>query len=64
MESISIPKDDIERRAYEIYLDRGRENGHALEHWLLAKVELQEQQAYRPESVPLKGKTAGAAGIG
>lgn len=31
---------DIEKRAYQIYLDCGREDGHATEHWLMAEQEL------------------------
>jgi hypothetical protein len=31
---------EIERRAYEIYLERGREDGRATEHWLMAEEEL------------------------
>jgi hypothetical protein len=30
----------IERRAYEIYLERGRDDGHALDDWLRAEAEL------------------------
>lgn len=31
---------EIEQRAYELYIARGRENGHALEDWLAAEKEL------------------------
>ncbi len=31
--------EEIERRAYEIYEQRGREEGHALEHWVIAEQE-------------------------
>ena len=31
---------EIEKRAYEIYLERGGEHGRHLEHWLLAEEEL------------------------
>ena len=37
----------VEQRAYEIYLARGGEHGHALEDWLQAERELRERQ---PES--------------
>lgn len=33
-------KEDIERRAYEIYEERGCEDGHADEHWFEAEREL------------------------
>jgi Protein of unknown function (DUF2934) len=30
----------IRQRAYEIYVERGKEEGHAMEDWLLAKDEV------------------------
>ena len=30
----------IRRRAHQIYEEQGREEGHALNHWLQAKVEV------------------------
>jgi len=38
-------REEIERRAYEIYLARGGEPGHELEDWLQAERELREQRA-------------------
>jgi Protein of unknown function (DUF2934) len=35
-------REDIERRAFQIYMARGREQGKALEHWLIAEAELIE----------------------
>lgn len=32
--------EDIERRAHEIWLERGAEPGHELDHWLQAEEEL------------------------
>jgi hypothetical protein len=32
--------DAIAQRAYELYLDRGRADGHAVEDWLKAEAEL------------------------
>ena len=32
--------DEISRRAYEIFVQRGRPNGQDLEHWLQAEAEL------------------------
>jgi Protein of unknown function (DUF2934) len=31
----------VRRRAYEIYQQRGREDGHAIQHWLQAESEVQ-----------------------
>ena len=35
-------REEIERRAYEIYLARGTTDGHALEDWLQAEHEIRE----------------------
>jgi hypothetical protein len=40
-----ILEDQIRRRAYELYEERGRENGHELEDWLRAEEEIREMQA-------------------
>jgi hypothetical protein len=34
--------EQIEKRAYQLYLDRGAEDGHSLEDWLVAESELIE----------------------
>jgi hypothetical protein len=36
------PTEQIEKRAYARYLERGSEDGHALEDWLAAERELTE----------------------
>lgn len=36
--------EQIEARAYEIYLERGRENGHDVEDWIAAEKELSQRQ--------------------
>ncbi len=41
----SLTAEEIGRRAYEIYLERGGEPGHELEDWLQAEQELREQAA-------------------
>ena len=41
----STREENIRRRAYEIYLDRGGEPGHDLEHWLQAERELTADQS-------------------
>jgi len=38
-------EEKIRRRAYEIYLERGGEPGHDLEHWLQAERELTADQS-------------------
>ena len=38
-------KEEIEVRAYEIYEERGREDGHDVEHWLVAEGELSSEPA-------------------
>jgi hypothetical protein len=38
-------QDQIRRRAYELYEERGREDGRELEDWLRAEEEIQEIQA-------------------
>lgn len=35
-------EDEIRKRAYEIYLERGSRPGSALEDWLKAKAELEQ----------------------
>jgi hypothetical protein len=52
-----LTHEQIEKRAYEIYLQRGGEEGHALEDWLIAEEELRRERPKR-EPVPLKSRTA------
>ena len=37
-------QDEIERRAYEIFLERGGTDGHAEEDWLQAEYELRREK--------------------
>ncbi len=37
----SLTEETIRQRAYELYEQRGRVNGHAVEDWLAAEAELQ-----------------------
>lgn len=39
---------EIRRRAYEIYLQRGAQPGHELEHWLEAERELAAIPSHAP----------------
>ena len=45
-EPISTPE-QIERRAYELYLERGKEDGHERADWLAAEKELNETELAR-----------------
>lgn len=42
--------EQIEQRAYELYLERGREDGKALEDWLAAEAALVGEIAHTPET--------------
>jgi hypothetical protein len=53
--------EQIEQRAYELYLERGCENGSDLGNWLAAERELTELSA-QSNSVALKTRAA-AAGV-
>jgi hypothetical protein len=35
-----VTREDIARRSYEIFLERGGEHGHDLEHWIQAERDL------------------------
>ena len=41
VDGTAITEHDIARRAYDLYLARGREPGHQLDDWLQAERELQ-----------------------
>ena len=38
-------QNEIERRAYELYEQRGREDGHDRDDWLLAETQLRSAEA-------------------
>jgi len=40
-------EDQIRRRAYELYEQRGREDGHDVEDWLLAEEEVTQKRSHR-----------------
>ena len=44
-ESTSELQEQIRRRAYELYEQRGRDDGHELDDWLQAESELTQQKA-------------------
>jgi len=43
--STSDLQEQIRRRAYELYEQRGREDGHELDHWLRAESEVAQKKA-------------------
>lgn len=57
--------EQIEARAYEIYLERGREDGHDTEDWLAAEKELsprrKEMNAFFEQEEPRSAKLGYAA---
>jgi hypothetical protein len=59
-------QEEIELRAYEIYLKRGSENGDELDDWLAAEKELTESlqmdahEAKVPDVIPLRKRAAGS----
>ncbi len=54
-------REEIERRAYEIYEERGSVPGNDVEHWLEAERQLSAGDAQELDSEPeLRHKTAAA----
>jgi hypothetical protein len=45
LESPLDPQEQIRRRAFELYEQRGREDGHELDDWLQAESEIVLQRA-------------------
>jgi DUF2934 family protein len=41
--TILVSTEDIARRAYELYLERGGQDGHDVEDWLRAESEITDQ---------------------
>ena len=57
-------RDEIERRAYEIYMRRGSRDGSDLEDWLVAEKELFQEysiSAQKRASALVAGRTRSAA---
>jgi hypothetical protein len=38
--SVTMTHNDVERRAHELYCERGCEDGHDMDHWLQAESEV------------------------
>lgn len=53
------PQEQIAQRAYEMYLDRGGEDGHDIDDWLTAETKLSEKY-----SSPTQRTRSAAAGHG
>jgi len=45
-------REEVEVRAYEIYLQRGGEDGHDVEDWLAAELELSGAPQSKPQPEP------------
>jgi hypothetical protein len=46
----SAPDEEIRRRAYEIYLERGEQQGRELDDWLQAERELERGVLWREQA--------------
>ena len=56
----TISREELEKRAYELYLQRGAEHGHDEEDWLLAETQLSEERTRgRETSESSKAQSAG-----
>ena len=56
----TISREELEKRAYELYLQRGAEHGHDEEDWLLAEAQLSEERTRgRETSKSSKAQSAG-----
>ena len=59
-QDITISHEELEKRAYELYLQRGAEHGHDQEDWLMAEAQLAEENNRDRESVEaFKTQSAG-----
>jgi len=59
-QDITISREALEKRAYELYLQRGAEHGHDQEDWLVAEAQLAEENNRDRETVEaFKTQSAG-----
>ena len=59
-QDITITREALEKRAYELYLQRGAEHGHDQEDWLVAEAQLAEESNRDRETVEsFKTQSAG-----
>ena len=62
MKNHFLSQEQIEERAYRLYLERGCEDGHAVEDWLAAEQELKVlKKGYDDGDFPLDKKVAAAS---
>ena len=47
IERIGLSQEDIAQRAYDLYVERGRESGKDVEDWVKAEKELTVERAWR-----------------
>ena len=47
-----ISKEDVERRAFQIYMARGRQPGYAMADWLAAEKELRDASSRETTRAP------------
>lgn len=48
----TVPQNNVQRHAYEIWLREGRPEGKSLEHWLRAEQEVRDPPAPQPTVHP------------
>ena len=60
--SVNVTKNDIARRAYELYLARDCEDGHDVDDWLQAERELQRDRGASMNRDELEGKAEALKG--
>ena len=53
---LSIPRDKVAQRAYEVWVRKGKPFGTSDQDWLQAEAELQAELAARPDGEPLPNK--------
>jgi len=59
-QDITTSREELEKRAYELYLQRGAEHGHDQEDWLMAEAQLAEEINRTRETVEsFKTQSAG-----
>ena len=44
--------EEIAKRAYQVFLERGQPEGHDLDHWLEAEAQLKNAAVSQPKSAP------------
>jgi len=63
---VEILRDDVERRAYELFIARGREHGRDIDDWLTAEREFTMPESTRrvgAKQLAVPDSTRGSAGL-